>query len=171
MRARAEPFRLTQRTHDVRHLLVTTLLMVAACSGDASVLTNQAVLPEDPCALVTVKEVEAATGSTVVRSGLISDEQQRLPELQNPCEYVTDGRHGSILVSVDTDGALVFARVRGEDPINTEPIEGVGDEAFAHGRSSLLVRVGDGYFEIGTQHGAGWPGVLDLTELARAALE
>jgi hypothetical protein len=148
-----------------------------AGGGDASEIPS---LPEDPCALVTVEEVEAATGETVVRVGLIPDERLirarvekfDLPEIfaANPCEYVTDGTHASIVVHVDPHGGPDFEDQRERDPVNTEAIEGVGDRAYAHGLASLHVRVDDGYFIVATQHGAGWPGIHDLEELARAAL-
>lgn len=114
---------------------------------------------------------EKATNSTVVSSGLVPDKRLRLPTDSNPCEYVTEGRHGSIVVYVDTHGAAEFARQRDRDPVNTVAIEKVGDEAFVHALASLWVRVGDGYFVLGTQHGAGWPGVRDLQDLALAALD
>jgi hypothetical protein len=155
----------------VRHILVIALLSAAACTGGGPNTEGQDALPTDPCTLVTVDDVEAATGNAVTGSGLVPDERQRLPELPNPCEYVTEGRHGSIVVSVNPDGAAMFDRLRERDPINSVPIDGVGDEAYAHGLSSLLVRVGGGYFEIGTQHGAGRAGVRDLIALARAALD
>jgi hypothetical protein len=105
-----------------------------AGGGDASEIPS---LPEDPCALVTVEEVEAATGETVVRVGLIPDERLirarvekfDLPEIfaANPCEYVTDGTHASIVVHVDPHGGPDFEDQRERDPVNTEAIEGVGD--------------------------------------------
>ena len=166
--------------------LVAAAFALAACGGnqamtsgvDASHLQS---LSQDPCALVTVEEVEAATGGTVVRAGLIPDERLiRPPDAEefdlpqiftaNPCEYVLDSMYASITVYVDPHGAGDFSDQRERDPINTETIEDVGDEAYAHGLASLHVRVGDGYFVLATQHGASWPAIHDLEELARAAL-
>ena len=142
----------------------------AAPSDDAGV-SGASNLLADPCALVTVEEVESATASTVVSSGLVPDERLRFPEDPKPCEYVTDGQHEAISVYVHPHDASDFTRLRDEDPRNTDTIEGVGDDAYAHGLASLTVRVGDGYFVLVTQHGAGWAGIRDLKKLALAALD
>ena len=159
----------------MRCLFLALFFVLAACANDsAAPMEGDAqaafILPDDPCALVSVEEVEAATGSTVVRSGPVPDKLMHVPTAPNPCEYVTDGQHGSIVVSVHPDGAAEFTRQRDRDPVNTVAIEGVGDESFAHALASLSVRVGDGYFVLSTQLGAGWPGVRDLQDLALAAL-
>jgi hypothetical protein len=159
---------------------------LASCGGGGPTTSNggaspEPSLPRDPCQLLTIEEVEAGTGSTVVRAGLVPDERLIRPQggeefdlppifTANPCEYVTDGMHASIVIYVDPHGAPDFVDQRDRDPVNTETIDGVGDEAFAHGLASLHVRVGDGYFVLGTQHGAGWPGIRDLEQLARTAL-
>ena len=161
-------------------------LVLTACASGAvhseGAASVDPTLPSDPCSLVTVEEVEAATGSEVVRTGLVPDDRLHRPTdipgwgpprifRTNPCEFVTDGMHASITVYVDPDGAADFAAERDTDPVNTEPIEGIGDEAFAHALASLHVRAGDGYFVLSTQHGAGWEGIEDLQDLARAALD
>jgi hypothetical protein len=159
----------------MRRLPALLLIVLSACTGNPAQPikdgASDGTLPNDPCALVTVKEVEGVTGSPVVRSSLVPDERQHRPEDPNPCEYVTDGKHASITVYVDPHGAADFARDRDRDPRNTVTIAGLGDEAFSLGLSALYVRVGDGYFWLASQHGAGWPGLRDLKELARTAIE
>jgi hypothetical protein len=167
---------------------VAVAIVLAACGGDTPITSRggaraAVLVPEDPCGLVSVEDVEAATESTVVRNGLVPDERLFRPEepellsetsaifLTNPCEYVTVGRHASIVVYADPEGGSDFGRERDRDPINTDRIEGIGDEAFAQGLASLHVLVGDGCFVLVTQHGAGWPGIRDLKELAIAALD
>ena len=147
--------------------MLPLVLAVGACTSEAP------ILPDDPCALVSPADVEAATDSTVTRSGPIPDWRKRLATDRdpNPCEYVTDGEHGSIAVYVDPHGAADFTRMRDKDPVNSEAIDGLGDEAFVFGLAVLYVRVAGGYFAMKTQHGAGWPGVRDLEDLARAALD
>lgn len=149
----------------MRNISFVLLAGLVACGG------SELTLPDDPCALVTVEEVEAAIESTVVKSGLVPDERLRRPQDSNPCEYVTDGKHTSITLYVYPHGAADFALYRDRDPPNTEAIAGLGDEAFTFGRASLYVRIGDGYFVLTTQHGAGLPGVRDLQRLARSALD
>lgn len=163
--------------------VVSLAFALVGCAANATSVGSPATgLPDDPCGLVSVSDVEAATGSVVLRTGIIPDERliERLidpppsgvPKVfqENPCDYVTDGRHGSITVFVDPEGGEDFADERARDPRNTEDIDGVGDAAFAHGLASLHVRVGDGYFVLTTQHGAGWDGIADLEALALAAI-
>jgi hypothetical protein len=159
----------------MRLLSILAILLLAACTSNQTPpghggAWTRSPLPGDPCALLTVREVETVTGSQVLKSGLVPDDRKIVPAGPNPCEYVTDGRYASITVSVHPHGAQAFARLRDRDPRNTDRIEGVGDEAFALGLSALYVRVGGGYLWLATQHGAGWPAVRDLREIARAAL-
>jgi hypothetical protein len=170
----------------MRGALVTAAFLLTACGGNQPTTDGDAAseitsLPREPCALVTVEEVETATGEAVVRVGLVPDERLIRPQggeefdlppivTANPCEYVTDGPHASIVVYVDPQGATDFADQRERDPINTVIIDGVGDAAYVHGLASLHVRVGDGYFILASQHGVGEPGIHDLEEIARAAL-
>lgn len=149
----------------MRNMSFVLLAGLVACGG------SELALPDDPCAVVTVEEVEAAIESTVVKSGLVPDERLRRPQGPNPCEYVTDGKHTSITLYVYPNGAADFALYRDRDPPNTEAIAGLGDEAFTLGRASLYVRVADGYFVLTTQHGAGLACVRDLQRLARSALD
>jgi hypothetical protein len=50
-------------------------------------------------------------------------------------------------------------------------LHGLGDEAYSQAMASVSVRVGEGYFVLGTQHGAGEEGVRDLRTLAELALQ
>jgi hypothetical protein len=159
----------------MRLLSILPILLLGACTshqappGHGGARTGSP-LAGDPCALLTVREVETITGSQVLKSGLVPDDRKIVPAGPNPCEYLTDGRYASITVSVHPRGAKAFAQLRHRDPRNTYKIDGLGDEAFALGLSALYVRVGGGYLWLATQHGAGWPAVRDLRELARAAL-
>lgn len=128
-------------------------------------------MPSDPSTLLNVEEVEAVPGGPVTRTGIVPDERMHDPAGPNPCEYVTGGRHESILVFVEPHGGRAFDERRDRDPRNTVMIDGVGDEAFAHALVSLYVRVGDSYFMLSTQHGAGRTGIRDLKRLALEALD
>lgn len=79
----------------MRSIFTGLIIVVAAC-GSPTALPTGAEPPGDPCALLSVAEVERATGSVVLRSGLVPDERRVLPGGPDLCEYVTDGRHGSI---------------------------------------------------------------------------
>ena len=126
--------------------------------------------PKNSCELVTVSEVEAATHSAVIQSGLITDDQLMLPGASNPCQYETDDEHTSLDVLVRPDDVDDFIRVRDGDPANVVMLPGLGDEAFSTGLASVWVRVGSGHFVISSQHGAGREGVSELKALARLAL-
>ena len=117
-------------------------------------------------------EVESVTGRTVTRTGLVPDERMHPPaDGPNPCEYVVGGKHASIAVFVVPGGAAEFYRERQRDPVNTDAIEGVGDDAFASGLAVLNVLAEGQYVAFATQHGAGWDGIEDLKRLAHAALD
>jgi hypothetical protein len=92
-----------------------------------------------------------------------------VPGSLRPCDYFTDGRNGAIVVYVNRTGARTFFARRGAGR-NASPLRGLGDEAFQEGFASVFVRLGDGYFSIGTQKGAGRSGMSDLRRLATAAL-
>jgi hypothetical protein len=128
-------------------------------------------LPSDPCSVVTVDQVEAATHGNVLTSHLLPDTAMMRPSDPNPCEYVTDGLHGAISVNVAHNGVRDFLRIHGRDPRNTIDVGGIGDAAFIHGLSAIFVRLGNDYFAIGSQTGVGGPGSRDLERLAKAALE
>ena len=87
------------------------------------------------------------------------------------CEYVVPGRHDMIVVAVYPNGADEFVRLRDRDPLNTNLLHGLCDEAYSQAMASVSVRVGEGYFVLGTQHGAGEEGVRDLRTLAELALQ
>jgi hypothetical protein len=153
----------------MRGLRLALLATLAACTGGNATPTPPG-LPTDPCALLTVHDVESATGSRVLRSGLVPDEMMIVPDFPNPCQYVTDGKDGSIRISVDPHGAATFDQYRDRDPVNNLAVEGIGDEAFVNGLATLWVRVGDGYFQVSTQLNPGPSGVVTLKNLAFDAL-
>lgn len=162
----------------MRRVVAMLALALFACqsqgTGEVPAGSNEAdALPSDPCALVTVAEVEAATGSAVEGWRIVPDEEfhGRPPPLPNPCEYLMGGKHTSIHVWVVRGGAEDFDSQQERDPINSEVVDGIGDGAYTHGLGSLYVRVGDGFFFLVSQTGAGRRGVADLKELAVAALD
>ncbi len=126
-------------------------------------------LPDDPCALLTSEQVAAATGSVVLSSSVIPDDRFIFPVEPNPCGYETDGPFAQVTVWVG-HGRQAFIDARDRDPRNTDPVRGIGDEAFVNGKASIWVLVGDGAFSIDTQHGAGDEGVAMLKTLAQDAL-
>jgi hypothetical protein len=149
--------------------MFTVVVTLAACTGGTGTPTPPS-LPTDPCALLSVKDVESTTGHPVVRSGLVPGGMKGGPNFPDPCMYVTHGEDGSITIWVDPQGAATFAQWRDRDPRNNVAIQGIGDEAFVHALATLWVRVGGGYFGISTQLGAGPAGVERLKELAKDVL-
>jgi hypothetical protein len=122
---------------------------------------------------VTSSQVEDATGGRVLSRAQLDPSDLISPTADTPlpCQYATNTRFGSILVAVDPLGVSVFNAVRDRDPVNVVPVPDLGDEAFVAGGASILVRVGDGYFSIGSQLGAGDGATAMLETLARNALE
>jgi hypothetical protein len=152
----------------VWRLALALLIVTAACTGGNGTPTP-IELTADPCGLLTISDVEAATGSTVTTTGVVPIDKLLGPELPT-CAYKTNGKDGSIRVSVDPHGAATFAQYRDRDPANNLAVEDIGDEAFVHGLATLWVRIGDGYFAVSTQLGAGQPGVKTLKQLALDAI-
>ncbi|HEX7247870.1 MAG TPA: hypothetical protein VF351_07190 [Actinomycetota bacterium] len=156
----------------VRWLILVVALV--SCSRETSKsddVTIRAALSPDPCELVSIADVEMATGARVQSSGPVPDEAMIVSGGPPLCEYEVPGRHGTIIVAVDPTGAEEFARLRNRDPSNTNPLKGLGDDAYSQAMASLSVLVGEGYFVLGTQLGAGEEGVRDLRTLAELALQ
>jgi hypothetical protein len=147
---------------------VALLAVLAGCTAPREGPPISERLPANPCALVTSHQVEAATGSAVLDSRRLRADEMMVPGGLRPCAYVTDGRHGTISVYVDSAGAPTFTRQQGG--ADAVQVPGVGDGAFQEGFASLFVRVGDGFFELNTQKGAGHDGLADLRRLASMAL-
>lgn len=152
--------------------IVAAVLVVAPGSLPRFGGPAAGVLGSDPCALLTVSEVEDATQSTVTSSRLLIAEEMLDPDEPRPCVFETDGQHARISVAVDPTGEDDFAQWRDANRgANLVPLAGIGDEAYSFAGAMVLVRVDSGYFEISSQHGAASPGALaDLAELARAAV-
>ncbi|MEA2520547.1 MAG: hypothetical protein QOI81_193, partial [Actinomycetota bacterium] len=127
-------------------------------------------IPPNPCVVLTDDGVATATSANVVSSGLIPDSRMPRPGAPNPCEYKTDGKFGSVITSVRPQGLQEFLDLRARDPLNTTPVDGLGDAAFTSGGGSIFVRVGGGYFSIGVQLDPGSDAVPVLRELATQAL-
>jgi hypothetical protein len=126
-------------------------------------------LPSDPCALLTVHDVESATGAPVSRAEAVPVDNLMGPQFPT-CRYRTPrGPDGSISISVDPHGAATFAQYRDRDP-NNLAVDDIGDEALVHGVADLWVRVDDGFFTVSTQLNPGTSGVKTLKQLALDAL-
>ena len=106
----------------------------------------------------------------VIKSRLVPEEAMILPGGPPLCDYVTRGRYSTVVVAVEPRNLAPFFRERDGDPRNTDPIAGLGDEAFASAKGSVWVRVGGGYFALGVQLDPGGGAIRDLRELASIAL-
>ena len=144
------------------------LAILAGCTAPPKPPAGTGNLPANPCALVTTHQVEAATGSAVLDSRRLRADEMMVPGGPRPCAYVTNGRHGTVSVYVDPGGAPTLALRK--DRADAALVPGLGDGAFQVGFASLFVRVGDGFFELNTQKGAGERGIGDLRRLATMAL-
>jgi photosystem II stability/assembly factor-like uncharacterized protein len=135
--------------------------------------TQGLVLPADPCQVLTETQVADATGGRVTTSGPLSASDLKSPSqgVPLPCRYRTDSPFGAILVTVDPAHLTAFTSGRDRDPSNTMTVPNLGDESFLSSGSSIWVRVGDGYFSIGSQLGAGTRAVALLETLANDALQ
>jgi hypothetical protein len=127
-------------------------------------------LPSDPCALVTSDQVAAATSSNVLSSRQLSDSDLKVPGPPYPCSFETDGRFGHVgVVSVPND-PQGLTDLLNKDPLSREIVSGVGDGAFISSGSEIVVALGDGYYSMGMQHGAGSEAASPLRRLAEDAL-
>ena len=156
----------------LRCLIIVVALV--SCTGETLTrdnVTTGAALSPDPCELLSSTDVELATGAQVQGRGPVPEERMISSGGPPLCEYVVPGRHDTIVVAVDPNGADEFVRLRDRDPLNTNLLHGLGDEAYSQAMVSVSVRVGEGYFVLGTQHGAGEEGVGDLRTLAELALQ
>jgi len=128
-------------------------------------------LPSDPCTLITTDQVAAATSSNVVSSRQLTDSDMKVPGAPLPCDFQTDGPFGYVgAVSVPND-PQAFTDLVNEDPVNREIVSGVGDGAFISGGAAMVVALGDGYYSIGLQHGAGTGAEAPLRRLANDVLQ
>jgi len=152
----------------VRTFVLILLVSITACTGGNGTPTPPE-LPTDPCAYLTINDVESATGEQVSGAEGVPVDNMVGPQFPT-CMYKTGGRDGSIWVSVNPQGAETYAQVRDRDPANTLAVQNIGDEAFVYALAALWVRVGDGFFVVGTQHDAGASGVETLKALARDAI-
>jgi hypothetical protein len=129
-------------------------------------------VPSDPCSLLTVAEVEQASGGHVTGTRQLTNSDYPIGTPSPgplPCAYETDSPFGTFIVATDANGTTNFGTVRSEDPSNV-PLSGLGDEAFAGDRNSVWVRIGDTYFSITAQRRPGDETVAMLTTLAQVAL-
>jgi DNA-binding beta-propeller fold protein YncE len=131
------------------------------------------VVPDDPCDLLTAGAVERATGGRVLSWRQLEQPDMKgpTPDALLPCEYSTDSRFGSILVTTDPNDITGFVGARDRDPRQVSVIDGLGDEAFVYGKGAIWVRVGGAYFSIGAQLHPGDESVAMLTVLAHDAID
>jgi hypothetical protein len=152
-------------------VLAIVLVVRAFPTGTGRTAGSAFAVPGNPCDLLTVAEIERASGGHVTGVRQLTSSDYPLlptPGAALPCEFMTDSRFGDIIVATDPNGTTNFDTVNTEDPLNV-PIVGLGDEAFAGDKNSVWVRIGDGYFSITAQRGTNHV-VAMLTELARTAL-
>jgi hypothetical protein len=139
--------------------------------GSVPAAQTPPVVPADPCDLITSDDVEAATGSTVTSSGIVPPSQMIDPSSNTKiCAFDTDGRYGSITTVSEPTGAAAKFEELAADP-NADPVTGFDDQAFVSGGAGIWVKVGDGYFTIGSQLGAGDGATAVVTTLAHDAVE
>src|SRR3954451_18879697 len=127
-------------------------------------------LPSDPCTLVTSDQVAAATSSKVLSSRRLTDSEMKVPGAPLPCDFVTDGRFGRVLVVSVPNDPQGFTDLLNKDPANREIVSGVGDGAFISGGAAIDVALGHGHFQIVMQLGAGAEAEPPLRRLADDAL-
>ena len=99
----------------VRWLILVVALV--SCTGETStreIVTTGAALSPDPCELVSSTDVELAAGAQIQGSGPVPEERMMPPG--GPPLYVVPGKHDTIVVAVDPNGADEFVRLRDRDP-------------------------------------------------------
>lgn len=170
-----EPRRHRLATMAVAWVIAVAAIAVAvrAFSGGTSTPGAATTIPADPCGLVTTAQVEEATGGRVTATRRLDRSDYMVPPPSGselPCEFVTDSRFGAIIVSTGIDDTTAFQTVLSQDRQNVTAIDTLGDQAFADGKASVWVRIGDSYFSLGAQRSAGDGAIAMLSQLARTAL-
>lgn len=129
-----------------------------------------AELRSDPCALLTMDDVEGATDSSVTTTRVVGADVMNDPYPVQRCVFYTDGRYGRITVAIDPDGRDDFAEWRDANRGPTlTALVGLADEAYSSGDGTIRVRAGSGYFEISPEHSTDSATMADMAELARIA--
>ncbi len=120
-------------------------------------------LESGPCALLDASAVAVAVKGRVTSTSAVASIGGTA---RNLCRYDTTTVFGAVVARFSFSGRSDFDRARAVP--GTEPLSGVGDEAFVAGKTQLFVRVGDGFASIETQKYA-TGGHAVLIELGRSA--
>lgn len=131
------------------------IMLIPACNGNEhQVIVEESgstaqVDPEDPCAFLSLAQVESAIGTNV-------SEKREVPsrDLETRiCTYETSEPWSSVGVSMKTEVTPEdFQDLMKRDPRNSDTVEGIGEGAFIHGCSGINVHVDDLVVSLGVQH-------------------
>ncbi|MBW3594568.1 MAG: DUF3558 domain-containing protein [Actinobacteria bacterium] len=132
---------------------IGAVLLLAGCTGEApeepARQAESRLDPAKPCELLTPEQVEAAISTDV--------EREREVESHDPgtriCSYDTTQPWTSVGISLeDKISSEDFDDEMRRDPINTEPVDDIGDGAFIHGCSSITVYAANVVATASVQH-------------------
>lgn len=124
----------------MRIVVLGALLAVAAACDPGAPAPETVVDEERPCELAAPAEIAAAIRADVasaapVESRTSTDESRTLL-----CHYDAGRPYGSVTLHVETGVSEDEFRERmRRDPLNTDPLEGVGGMAFTHAASGVSV--------------------------------
>ena len=143
-----EPRCLGRRIRVMRmRLLLVALVLLAGC--DQRPQSTRTFDAKDPCGLLTPKQVEKAIGTPIGPEREVGSHDL----VTRICSYDTSKPYASVGVVIETDvGPDDFERRMKRDPINTEPVDGVGEMAYIHGCSSLQLLAEETYVSMALQH-------------------
>jgi hypothetical protein len=164
-------------------LLALAIVLVAPVVGCGDDDEQRVVLPEDPCSLVRPGDVAAAVDAEVTKAErvpsideIVSAQTKGGADAEVPradqrlCSYTTTSHFGAVTVFVpasSADGAKLFTSRRG----NAKEVDGVGDEAYFEGGSSLSVLLDGEMFSVQVQKPVGEDARPSLVELAERAVD
>lgn len=113
--------------------LVVVLVLVASlgCDSRESPEARTAVLEEErPCAVASPEEVAEAVGGAAYGAQAV---EARSKDGTMLCSYDVGPPYSTVTLHVETAVSETDFRGRMErDPLNTDPLDGVGDLAFTH---------------------------------------
>ena len=148
--------RLTQRVFFERtfmktiklFLLITLAIYLTGCSESLSQSTNPGASETtskdsiDPCSLLTREEIGATLGQQVTQANLRSSPRPN-------CNYTVGDGSVTVFVFNDPSAAGAFHTGRRMQDLQTEPVTGVGDQAYwSPGIKTLNVVKGQVYFTV-----------------------
>ena len=104
---------------------------------------------EEPCSLLTPEQVGEAIG-TQIRSESEVDSHDPNTRI---CSYKTTAPWTSVSISLETDFSTEeWAKEVKQDPVNTEPVAGIGDGTLIHACASIAVFEADALVWASVQH-------------------